>query len=409
MNITALLSWRNLWRHRRRTWLTVGAMVFCNALLVFLIAVQLGSYRMMIDSSLSAFTGHLQVQHRGYLDEQKMHQTVPGVAALAGRVRGHGQVVAASARAVAYALASSEQRSHGIQITGVQPATEPGVSTYPGLVSRGRYLGEAGAAEIVIGATLARNLKLDIGDELTFLGSGRDGSIAAGVAAVVGIVESGIPDIDRGVAQVPLTYFQQAFAMGDSGHSVVARLRDLDQAEAVAASLGEMLPTGEDLVVLDWNTLQPGLREAIQTDMVSAWFMYAVLIVLVALSVLNTQLMSVLERTREFGVMLALGMRPGRLGRLVALETLFMALLGLVLGVILGTAVVLYFSHAGFSYPGMAEAAARFNLPPRIYPQVSALSLLWGPLIVFLGALLASVYPALKLLRVQPVAAMRAV
>jgi putative ABC transport system permease protein len=134
-----------------------------------------------------------------------------------------------------------------------------------------------------------------------------------------------------------------------------------------------------------------------------------VLVILVALSVLNNQLMSVLERTREFGVMLALGLRPRRLAALVALETLLLALLGLVLGIALGTLVVWYFSLAGFSYPGMGEMAARFNLPPRIYPEFSLLTLTWGPAAVFLGALLAALYPALRLLTLRPVAAMRSV
>jgi len=137
--------------------------------------------------------------------------------------------------------------------------------------------------------------------------------------------------------------------------------------------------------------------------------MYGVLIVLVAFSVLNTQLMSVLERTREFGVMLALGMSPSSLARLVGMETLLMAGLGLVLGVLLGALLTGYLSVVGFTYPGMEEMAVKFNMSARMYPQVSILSLLWGPLTVFLGALLAAVYPALRLLRLQPVAAMRAV
>ena len=154
--------------------------------------------------------------------------------------------------------------------------------------------------------------------------------------------------------------------------------------------------------------LQPGLRQAITSDMASAWFMYAVLIVLVAFSVLNTQLMSVLERTREFGVMLALGMRPSRLARLVAMETGLLGLLGLVLGIALGALLTAYLGHVGFTYPGMDDMAARFHLPARMYPRVSLLSLCWGPATVFVGAMLAALYPALRLLRLRPVAAMRA-
>ncbi|MEP6388668.1 MAG: FtsX-like permease family protein [Halioglobus sp.] len=409
MSVTWRLAWRNLWRHSRRTWLTVGAMVFCNVLLVFLISLQLGSYKMMIDNTLNAFTGHAQIQHAKYLDEQKMRQSVPDVAALAARVRARDGVAAASARAVAFALASSDERSFGIQISGVEPDFEPGVSSFPGLVSQGRYLSAGAQDEIVIGTILAENLKVGVGDELTFLGSGLDGSFAAAVATVVGIVATGFDEADRGVAQVPLSWFQQVFAMGDHGHAVVMRAQYIDAVPILVEQLRASLAGQSVLTVRDWDALQPGLRQAIASDMASAWFMYAVLIVLVAFSVLNTQLMSVLERTREFGVMLALGMHPSKLARLVGIETMLMSLLGLLFGVLLGAALTAYLSVVGFYYPGMEEMAARFNLPDRMYPEISVLSLFWGPLIVFVFALLAAVYPALRLYRLLPVAAMRAV
>ena len=389
--------------------MTVGAMVFCNVLLIFLISLQLGSYQMMIDNSLAAFTGHIQVQHPGYLEDQRMRQSVPGVQALAGEVRDTLGLRTVAARGAAFALASSEERSFGVLVSGVQPAFEPGVSTFPGLVKQGRYLEPGDREHIVIGAVLARNLKIGLGDELTFLGSGRDGSFSAGVATVVGIVDAGIDGIDRGVAQVPLRWFQDMFSMGDHGHSVVIRLPSLGEVPAAMATLETALSDRDSLEVLDWNALQPGLQQAITSDMASAWFTYVVLIVLVAFSVLNTQLMSVLERTREFGVMLALGMRPGQLARLVAMESLLMALLGLALGVFFGWILTAYLAVVGFAYPGMDELMARFNMPGRMYPEVSLLSLLWGPAVVMLGAMIAAIYPALRLFRLAPVQAMRAV
>ena len=248
MNVTWLLAWRNLWRHRRRTWLTVGAMVFCNVLLVFLISLQLGSYQMMIDGTLSAFTGHIQIQHRGYLQDQRMRQSVPDAALLAQRLREVPVVDSAAARAEAFALASSEERSFGVLLTAVQPHYEPRVSTLPDMISQGRYLRASDAHEIVLGSLLARNLKVGPGDEVTFLGSARDGSFAAAVATVVGIVHSGMDDVDRNLAQVPLGWFQRVFAMGDRGHAIVLRVHHLDQVDAAVAALRAALPAGERLV-----------------------------------------------------------------------------------------------------------------------------------------------------------------
>ena len=229
MNIILRLAWRNLWRQPRRTWLTVGAMVFSNALLVFMISIQFSTYELMIDNTLQAFTGHIQVQAPGYKDDLKMRQVVPDVIELASSLRRELGTETIAARGAAFALASSEERSYGLQIYGVETQFESFVSTIPGLVRDGRYLKDQDATEIVVGKVLARNLRVALGDEVTLLGSGRDGSFAAAIATVVGIFDSGVPDIDRSIAEVPLGFFQDVFYMEGAGHQVVIAAPDLDQ------------------------------------------------------------------------------------------------------------------------------------------------------------------------------------
>jgi putative ABC transport system permease protein len=403
------MAWRNLWRHKRRTWLTATAMIFSNVLLVFMIALQFGSYDMMITNTLKAFSGYLQVQAEGYQNNPKLRTSIPAIQTLAEQLRAALPNARVTSRAAAFALASSEQRSFGIQLIGVDPASEAKVSAIPGLVTRGRYLQQSGVPEIVIGSVMARNLKTDIGGEITLLGSGRDGSFAAGIVTVVGIFESGSQDMDRSFAEVPLAYFQETFAMGDHGNSIAIAVDSLDQADAAVATASAVVGGQDGLVVLDWNALHPGLKQAIQADLSSAWFMYGVLIILVAFSVLNTQLMSVMERTREFGVISALGIRPRRLASLVLLETALMALIGLAIGLFLGWLVALYFNLNGFSYPGMQEIAERYNLAGEMYPSITFGTMLLGPAVVFVFCLLAAIYPALRLFRLRPVEAMRAV
>ena len=409
MNLVFRLAWRNLWRHPRRTWLTVGAIMFSNMLLVFMISLQFGMYGLMIDNTLQAFTGHLQIQAPGYIDDQKMRQTVDDVVPLATKLRDYFDSDRIAARATAFALVSSEERSYGTAVIGVEPAFERNVSTLPELVSQGRYLGEQGAAEIVIGAALARNLRVALGDELTLIGSGRDGSFAAAVVNVVGVFESGLADFDRSITEIPLGFFQDVFYMDGSGHHIVINLPLIDDVPVVQEQVEALLAGGQNLVVHDWDALQPGLQQAIKADMSSAFFMYGILVILVAFSVLNTQLMSVLERTHEFGIVMSLGLTPGRLGRLVLLETAILGLLGLLFGALLGALVTYWFSVNGFSYPGMEEMTAKFHLPSRFYPQISIPSLLLGPAVVFMFTILAAVYPALRLRKLHPVEAMRAV
>ena len=193
--------------------------------------------------------------------------------------------------------------------------------------------------------------------------------------------------------------------MNGAGHQVVIWRRHWTRPPALQQQVAATLPD-DDLVVHDWNALQPGLKQAIQADMSSAFFMYGILVILVAFSVLNTQLMSVLERTHEFGVVMALGMRPGRLGRLVMLETTLMGLIGFLFGAA-GGALLTWFSVNGLSYPGMEEMVANFNLPGRVYPQVSLLKTVFGPASCLPVQLLAAVYPAWRLRRLHPVEAMR--
>lgn len=407
-NVTLRLAWRNLWRQPRRTWLTTGAMVFSNVLLVFLISLQFGMYGLMYENGLSLFTGHLQVQHDGYIDEPRMRLTIPDARALAADLRSALDDERVAARAMAFALASSAERSYGIQVVGVEPDYEPRVSSLPGLVKRGHFLDNESEADAVVGVVLARNLKISLGDEITLLGSGPDGSFAAGVVTVVGLFESGVAELDRNFVQIPLADFQDIFLMGKAGHNVVAVTPDPFNLDNAVHVVGNRIAGEPGLVVHDWDRLQPGLRQSVRADMGSAMFMYGVLILLVAFSVLNTQLMSVLDRTREFGIIMALGLRPRRLARLVLLETVLMASLGLVLGVILGGGLAAWVGVHGFTYPGLEEMASQFNLPGRLHPSVSFSSLMLGPSVVFVACLLAAVYPAAKLLRMQPVAAMRA-
>ncbi len=408
MGLVVRLAWRNLWRHPKRTLLTTGAMVFSNVLLVFMISMQFGMYGLMVENGLKVFTGHMQIQAPGYKDDPKMRLTVPDALDLAARVRLEDGLLA-SARGSTFALASSEDRTYGIAVLGVEPDHEPEVSSLPGLIKEGRYLGEAFAQEIVIGRTLARNLKVELGDELTLLGSGVDGSFAAAVLEIVGIFDTGVVDVDRAISAIPIATFQDVFFMQGAAHMVVITTPSLDDVAAAKLVVEGLLPADDNIVVHDWDALEPGLKQTIKADISSAAFTYFILVILVAFSVLNTQTMSVLERTHEFGIVMALGLKPGRLGRLVLLESGLMGGMGALFGILVGGAITGYFSVYGFTYPGLEEMASQFNLPGRMYPAVTVPSLVLGPAVVFVFSLLATVYPAWRLNKLKPVEAMRAV
>jgi ABC-type lipoprotein release transport system permease subunit len=409
MGITLRFAWRNLWRHPRRTWLTASAIAFSATLLVFMITLQLGAYDMMIDTSLRVFTGQMQVQRAGYHHKPQMRSTVPKAAALAAQLRQTTGLDGIAVRAQGFALASSASRSYGVPVIGVEPMFEARVSTLPHLIKQGRYLSAVDAHEAVLGSALARNLKLQVGDELTLLGSGKDGSIAATIVPVVGIFDSGNPELDRQLVQLPLTTFQDVFSMGEDAHVIVVSGPSHEAIAQTKAQVASQLPPGADLTVLDWEELIPGLRQLIQADMVQNWITYIALIVIVTLSIMNTFLMSVLERTREFGIMLALGNSAWRIGVMVLLESVYLTLLGLGIGVLLGGGIAVYLHVEGFTFPGMAEIYAQFGLPGVIHPKLSLAGFTLGPAVIFVFTVLAALYPALRIRKLQPVEAIHAV
>lgn len=404
------LAWRNIWRHRRRSILTVAAIAFATAVLVFMLSWQLGNYEVMIDTAVRLRTGHVQVQDRGWAASGDVWRTIPDPGAVARILDGLPGVAAYTVRASAPALLSAGDRACGGAVIGVD-RREATVSTLPTLVREGSYIGAGDVPEAVVGRILAHNLRLAPGDELTILGQGADGSVAADVVRVRGILASGEDELDRTAVVVPLPRFQQTFAMGGAVHQVVVLADSLsvvsDLRSRLAAGLAH-LPAdgGADLVALDWQQLQPGLLQAIQIDMFSGFVFYAILVVVVAFSILNTFLMAVFERTRELGVMLAIGCSPRRLTALLWLESAGMTVLGSALGIALGSAVTLYFHAHGIVFDAATELARLYGLPDRMTPQLSWVSVGVGAGLVLAVCLLTAAYPTLKVRRLRPVRAM---
>jgi ABC-type lipoprotein release transport system permease subunit len=412
MSIDIRMAWRNVWRNPRRTILTISAIIFASTLLIFMLSFQLGSYGTMINASVRIHTGHLQVQAEGYQDKKSMRLVVPDPSAVGELMQGVPEVEAYTFRANAFSLASSKDRTYGALVIGVDPVRESQVSTLKQLIRQGDYLAEPDTNQALVGELLARNLQAGIGDEVTILGQGRDGSIAATVVQVKGIYTSGMEDFDRSSIHVPLKLFQDVYAMRGAVHEVVAvgtALKHVsDMKKAIQGGL-KKLEQKNPLVALDWDELMPGLLQAIKLDLVSGIIFWFLLIVVVAFSILNTFLMAIFERTREFGVLMAIGTSPGRLTRLLLIESAAMTVIGIFIGTLFGCLLTWYFQVHGIDLGGASELMSQYGISGRMYPQLSLITALSGPGAVLIITLLTALYPAFKVRRLRPTEAMRAV
>ena len=405
------MAWRNIWRNPRRSILTMAAVAFATLLLVFMLSWQFGSYATMINASVKIHTGHLQIQKAGYQDDRDIRKVVSDPEAVGRLLSNEKSVEAYTFRAEAFSLVSSKDRTYGVLVNGIDPEGEAAVSTLEETIREGEYLSDTDTNRALIGTLLAKNLRVAPGDDLVILGQGRDGSIAATVLTVKGVFNSGQDEFDRRVVHMPLGYFQEVFTMRGAVHAAVAVCTDLDAVpearSRISRQLGE-LKMDRDLVALGWKELVPGLLQAIKMDLIIGFIFYLILIVVVAFSILNTFLMAIFERKREFGVMMAMGTTPGRLTRLLIYESAAMTLLGSLAGIVAGGLLTAYFQAHGIVVPGAEEFAREFGLPARIYPRLSLLSISIGAGIVLLITLVTAAYPALRVRRMKPLEALNA-
>ncbi len=412
MSTDIKMALRNLFRSPIRTMLTISAIAFASLILVFMLSFQLGSYETMVNSSVKIHTGHFQIQAKDYNEKKNMRLVISSPNDIVIKLDKIKQMQAYTFRANGFSLVSSKDRTRGVLVTGIDPAREALVSTIRTLVKQGEYLNSIDRDKAIIGSLLAQHLKVSVNDELTILGQGKDGSFAAGVVTIKGVFSSGIDEFDRSSIQIPLDYFNDVFYMQGSVHEIVCIANSLYDVKDLTTELKDELQKDDkdrNIVVLDWKELVPGLVQGIKLDLVSAIIFYIILIVVVAFSILNTFLMAILERTKEFGVMLALGVKPARLLKLVLMESTFMTLAGVVIGGIAGVFVTLWFVTHGINLAGASEILKEYGMSGVVYPKLSMISALAGPGAVLLITMVAALYPAFKVMKLLPAEAIKSV
>lgn len=401
--LVAAIAWRNLWRNRRRTLLTAGGIAFAVVLLMFMRSLQVGGYKNMIEAATGLLHGHVQVQHVEYLDDPKFEHLILHADAIAARVREHPDVVAASPRAVGFALLSVGEKSFGAQVLGVDPAVEPVLSTLPLMIREGRYIQDG--QEACVGTVLARNLGAGVGDELLILGTGKEGAMAALALTIVGIFEAGQAELNRALVEVPIDTFREGFDLEDEAHQIVLELTDVDLTATVVRDLATWLPA--DLVARPWNELMPEIEQGIAMDKLSAALFYAILVLVVLFSIVNTFIMTIFERTQEFGMLRAIGMRPSSIIVMVQLEALWLSILGSLLGAVAATPFLAWLIFSGIPLSDAQDVMANLHLPDRLYGAFDLEALSAVPLLFIIACQFAAVIPALRIRRLQPVEALR--
>ena len=402
-SIFLFLAWRNLWRNKRRTWLAVSAIAFGMLLIQTFMSFQAGSYGPMIDGAARFGGGHMQIQVPEYEEEPRLEHTLTVSDEILAELREVEGVHVVTPRAESYALLSNEERSVGALISGVDPEWEKVSSQLPKAIKEGEYLTQPDHA--YIGSGIAKNLDLRLGSELVIFGINKEDGVAATIAIVGGIFESGNAILDRSIVQIPLTTFRNVFGLESEAHRLLFFLENSDYLPAAHRQLLPLVP--ENLRLIDWTELMPEVAQSIQMDLVGNAVVYVVLTTIIVLSIANSFVMTMFERTREFGMLMSIGIQTGTLFRMVLVEAMFLWVLGALVGYALSGALIGTLATVGIGAPGMEDLTQQFFIGDRIYPAFSTLVLVLAPLAIGFGIFVSAVISFLRLYRLQAVEALR--
>lgn len=413
------LALRNSLRNRRRTVLTAIAIAVSFALLVVFLGMSDGAHEDMAEIGVSMGLGDVVVHARGYSDDPTLDRLIDEPAelrALMARVPGVRRV---ATRLRTDALLTAGATSVGVVLSGVDVAVEPRVSKIdtPASMVAGSALAPLDAPRprselppVVIGKQLARTLAVDVGDRVTLtLRPAGGGETRSGAYRVHGIFATGVEEVDAFWAEIPLGDAQR-LAGANHGASVLAAMLDnVGQTEEATRRIHAAL-AGRNVEVLPWMQAAPDLYAVIAVDEGGMYVMMLIVFIVVATGILNTLLMSVVERTREFGVLLALGTTPGRVVAIVMSEALVLGLVAVGVGLALGLIGNHHYTTSGIDVSGWSGSGLETSgilLPKRLYSHLYPSKVVWSSLIVLGLVLLGAIYPALRAARLQPVEAIR--
>lgn len=398
------MAFRNIFRHKRRTVLTGLSMFGGFVMAAIFIGWADGTYSNIIDGFTRNNFGHIQIHAENYLDRPSLYKTIDDLSVVKEAVSGLEHMDSWAPRVYSSGLGSLEDKSSGIQITGIDPVRENETIHFNRKIIQGEGFSPQPEKKVLLGKGLAEVLNAESGSEVVVISQAADGSIANDLYQVTGILDLGDEASNRTAFYLHIQDAQELFVLGDRVHEVAVTVDDLDHVRPASRLLEKRLE-GTGLDPAPWQEFARSFYVAMKADMEGMWIMLVVIVLVVAIGVLNTVLMSVLERRREYGVLKAVGTKSSQIVKLVLAEVNILALLSIILGIGVGLLANWILSHQGISlsqpvsWGGMEiqSMKAEINLRSFVIPAVT----------VLLSATVVSIIPALKAARTEPAQIMR--
>lgn len=393
------LAWKNVWRNKHRSLITMSS-VFCAVVLAVLTtSLQDGVFDNLVKNVVSFHSGYLQIHRSGYWDNQTLDNGMVSSQAFEDSILMHEGIRMLTSRLESFALASSEEVTKGCLVSGVLPEKENEITKLKDKLVAGEYIHDDDEA-LLLAEGLASQLSLGINDTMVLIGQGYHGALAAGKYPVKGILKFGSPELNNEVAFMPLSTAQQLFGGEEIITTYVLSLNDPARLEEVAEGINAVI--SDYYEIMTWEEIAPEISQHIKTDKGSMYIIIGVLYLLIFFGIFGTQLMMMVERRRELGMLIAIGMDRTRLIGSTIIESVMTVLVGCMAGVVLSVPLVFYLNRHPIRFTGdTATAYEQFGFEP-IFPTSTEAVHFWSQgLIVLIIGLALSLYPAISIMRLD--------
>lgn len=400
------LAWRNIWRNKRRSYITIASITFAVMLACAMRSVQLGSYERMIETAARFFTGYIQIHKNGYWEDKTIDNSFSYTEDLIEKVASVEGVLEVVPRIESFALASYDQKTKGTMVLGIDPEKEHKLTEVKDKLIEGEYL-KADDQSIMIAKGLADYLRVGIGDSVVLIGQGYHGTNAVGIYPVSGIMKFPVPEQNNSTIYLPLKEAQWLYATGDQLSSLSLVIDKANHVDRIVAGFSKDVDL-EAYEVMGWKELMPELVQGIEIDNLSSKVMIWILYIVIGFGMFGTFLMMTAERMYEFGVLLSIGMKRIKMQFVIFLEMALMATIGVIAGVMISLPFIIYYHFHPIYFGGEmqaaiedfgVEAAYYFSMQPSLFYNQA-----WA---IFLMAGILSLYPLIVIHRLKPVKAMR--
>jgi ABC-type lipoprotein release transport system permease subunit len=405
LNISLLtVALRNLLGHLPRTMLTLGAISVGLASLIFLWGFNEGLHRNMLGNFQNAIIGAVQIHREGFFKHPDLSLAITDTDKVTTSLKQAG-IEKYSRRLETFGLAASDSTTQGVMLIGMEPIRETQVTELHKRIGVGHFLRPEESYTLLLGATAAKNLQVSLGDEVIIIGYDRFGAMIAESFTLVGIITSGEMGLDSGMAITSLTTLQEMVDMPEQVTTFVINV-DEQQLPNLVTELKQSL-VGEDLEIMPWHSMFPVMKEWVTLHNGFLYLFLGIVLFIVLAGELNTLLLSMLDRTREFGILIAIGTTRTQVAMMMVIEAGVIGIIGILLGILLGYAIVLITGIVGIDLSILLGSTSRFYVDPLIYPQLKLDHLGITASAIFAASLVSGVYPAWRVSLLQPVEAIR--